>query len=99
MVISYNNSQLQLVDLETNQVTLSTFEGVDSTYDGTPATQINRIIAHKTQSLIITAHEDKHIRFFDYRSGKSVHSMVAHLDAVSTLDVSPNGQVLVTAGA
>lgn len=53
--------------------------------------QINRVVCHPTLPLTITAHEDRHIRFWDNNSGKMVHSMVAHLDAVTSLAVDPNG--------
>jgi len=37
--------------------------------DGTPATQINRIVSHPTMSVLVTAHEDKFIRIFDLTTG------------------------------
>jgi hypothetical protein len=40
--------------------------------DGTPATQINRIVSHPTMSLLVTAHEDKFIRIFDFVTGLSL---------------------------
>ena len=43
-----------------------------------------------------SAHEDRHIRFFDNGSGKMIHSMVAHLDAVTSLAVDPNGLYLLS---
>jgi len=46
--------------------------------------------------LTITAHDDHHIRFFDNNTGKMVHSMVAHLDAVTSLAVDPNGLYLLS---
>lgn len=98
LIVSFNNSQLKLFDIETGQVIVDRFEGDDETYDQTPATQINTCIAHPTQSTVVTGHEDRMIRVFDLQSGKKVHSMVAHLDAVSSLDISPNGQVLVSGG-
>ncbi|KAF5280493.1 hypothetical protein FQA39_LY18038 [Lamprigera yunnana] len=42
------------------------------------------------------AHEDRHIRFWDNNTGKMVHSMVAHLDAVTSLAVDPNGLYLLS---
>ena len=94
---TYSNASMKLYDIETSKAVM-TFKDSDCTYDGTHNTQINRVICHPTQSLAITAHEDKHVRFFDTRSGDCAHSMVAHLDAVSTLDISPNGLVVVTGG-
>lgn len=37
--------------------------------DGTPTTQINKVLSHPTLPIIITAHEDKYICFFDSKSG------------------------------
>ncbi|KAK2181776.1 hypothetical protein NP493_382g02052 [Ridgeia piscesae] len=51
---------------------------------------------HPTLPLTITAHEDRHIRFFDNNTGKMVHSMVAHLEAVTSLAVDPNGLYLLS---
>ena len=59
---------------------------------------MNRLIYHPTLSLILTAHEDRSIRFFDINSGKCIHSMIGHLDAVTALDLSPSGLVFTTGG-
>jgi striatin 1/3/4 len=37
--------------------------------DGTPATQVNRVVSHPTMSFLVTAHEDKFIRIFDILTG------------------------------
>lgn len=37
--------------------------------DNTVATQINRIISHPTMPIVISGHEDRHIKFFDLKSG------------------------------
>jgi striatin 1/3/4 len=97
MVISYSDSSLVLFDVNTGAET-GRFQKADSTYDGTTATQINKVICHQTLPMVITGHEDKHIRFFDPRNEDTVTSMVAHLDAVSCMDISPNGLVLVSGG-
>lgn len=61
------------------------------------ATQlIHRVKCHPTLPLTITAHDDHHIRFFDNNTGKMVHSMVAHLDAVTSLAVDPHGLYLLS---
>ena len=38
--------------------------------DNSPSTQINKVVSHPTLPLTVTAHEDRHIRFFDNNSGK-----------------------------
>lgn len=58
--------------------------------------QINKILSHPTLPITITAQEDRHIKFYDNASGKLVHSMVAHLDAVTSLAVDPNGLYLMS---
>jgi len=96
LVASYSNSKAHVFDLETGKSVLSLQS--DATCDNTTNTQINQIITHPTLSLAITAHEDKHIRFFDLNSGKCVNSMVAHLDAVSCISINPNGLNLISGG-
>ena len=98
ILVSFNNSQLQLFDIETGKAVVETFRGAATTYNNNIQTQINRVVAHPIMPVAVTAHEDRNIRFFDTRSGECNHSMVAHLDSVSALDISPNGLVLVSGG-
>ncbi|XP_073194478.1 striatin isoform X5 [Lepidochelys kempii] len=58
--------------------------------------QINRVVSHPTLPISITAHEDRHIKFYDNNTGKLIHAMVAHLDAVTSLAVDPNGLYLMS---
>ena len=46
--------------------------------------------------LTVTAHEDRHIRFFDNKSGKQTHSMMAHMEAVTSLAIDSNGLYLIS---
>lgn len=55
-----------------------------------------RVRAHPTLPLLVTAHEDRHIRFWDAVSGRCAHAMVAHLDAVTGLALDPNGLFLLS---
>ncbi|KAK4002370.1 hypothetical protein OUZ56_004204 [Daphnia magna] len=95
MVTSYNSAACILFDLETGQpvTRLETDKGVEDSVFGR---QINRVISHPTLPLTITAHEDRHIRFYDNNTGKLAHAMVAHLDAVTCLAVDPNGLYLLS---
>ncbi|KAL1930162.1 hypothetical protein VTP01DRAFT_1316 [Rhizomucor pusillus] len=97
LAVSYSNAEIQIFDIETGQV-VTTLKDPNSSHDGTPATQINKLVAHPTMPLIITGHEDRYIKFFDLKSGKCAFSMSAHLDAVSCLDVDPSGTALVSGG-
>ncbi|XP_027425456.1 striatin-3 isoform X4 [Callorhinus ursinus] len=66
------------------------------TYGLQSSNHINRVVSHPTLPVTITAHEDRHIKFFDNKTGKMIHSMVAHLDAVTSLAVDPNGIYLMS---
>jgi WD40 repeat protein len=87
MVVAYE-SQIVLHDLETKkQLVRFESEGIGG---------VNRIICHPTLGLTITAHEDRHIRFWDNSTGKMLHAMVAHLDAVTSLALDPHGLYLLS---
>ncbi|XP_064858794.1 striatin-like isoform X3 [Oncorhynchus nerka] len=92
MVTSFTSGQVGLFNMETQQLVLS-LESAAKT--GTPC-QINKVLSHPTLPITITAEEDKHIKFYDNNTGKLVHSMVAHLDAVTSLAVDPNGLYLMS---
>ncbi|KAJ3019679.1 UNVERIFIED_CONTAM: hypothetical protein HDU68_010566 [Siphonaria sp. JEL0065] len=92
IAISYQDSGCRVVDVETGKVVVA----VESreTFDGTFATQINKIVLHPTLPLLISAHEDRFIRFFDINSGTCVHSMLGHQNAVTSLSISPSSSGL-----
>ncbi|XP_057567709.1 striatin-4 isoform X2 [Hippopotamus amphibius kiboko] len=91
IVASFRSGDTILYDLEAGSALLT----LDSRGNSGP-TQINQVVSHPSQPLSITAHDDRGIRFLDNRTGKSVHSMVAHLDAVTCLAVDPNGVFLIS---
>ncbi|XP_045768547.1 striatin-3 [Maniola jurtina] len=84
--VVYNDGKLLLYDLETGQAVLRV--ACDSA--------AHRVRAHPTLPLLVTAHEDRHIRFWDAGSGRVAHAMVAHLDAVTGLALDPNGLFLLS---
>uniref|UniRef100_A0A452HIH6 Striatin N-terminal domain-containing protein n=1 Tax=Gopherus agassizii TaxID=38772 RepID=A0A452HIH6_9SAUR len=90
VVAAFRTGNTVLYDLETSQPIL-TLESRAATGD-----QINHVVSHPTQPVTITAHDDRGIRFLDNRTGKALHSMVAHLDAVTCLAVDPNGVFLMS---
>ncbi|KAF9355083.1 hypothetical protein BGX34_010655 [Mortierella sp. NVP85] len=96
MVVSYSNSVIKLFDIETGKEILA-FKS-DESYDGTPATQINKVVCHPTLPVVVSGHEDRYIRFFDINSGACSFSMLSHLDSVSSLDIDPAGLVLCSGG-
>lgn len=94
MVVSYTSSNAYVFDIETNTVVTMLESKIAE--DPGVGSQINCVISHPTLPVTITAHEDRHIRFFDNNTGKLLHSMVAHLDAVTSLAVDPNGLYLLS---
>ncbi|KAK2512318.1 hypothetical protein Q9966_016413 [Columba livia] len=57
---------------------------------------INQVVCHPGQPVVVTAGDDRAIRFLDTRAGHVVHSMVAHLDAVTCLAIDPSGGFLMS---
>ncbi|XP_070179388.1 striatin-3-like isoform X2 [Littorina saxatilis] len=94
LVASYTTSNTYIFDMETGKEILMLETRNNS--DNSGSNQINRVINHPTMPVTITAHEDRHIRFFDNNTGKMIHSMVAHLDSVTSLAVDPNGLYLLS---
>ncbi|XP_063295794.1 striatin-3 isoform X2 [Pelobates fuscus] len=93
-VASFTSGCIVLYDLETAQSLLQLSAPSDS---GPPfSSHINKVVSHPTLPVTIAAYEDRHIKFFDNKSGKMIHSMVAHLDAVTCLAVDPNGIYLMS---
>ncbi|XP_028147840.1 striatin-3 isoform X1 [Diabrotica virgifera virgifera] len=90
IVASYSSLNCVIFDTETGKP-VTRLESTAPDGVNSRARQINKVVCHPTLPLTITAHEDTHIRFWDNHTGKMVHSMVAHLDAVTSLAVDPNG--------
>ncbi|KAK2145167.1 hypothetical protein LSH36_697g00020 [Paralvinella palmiformis] len=101
LVVSYSSANTYIFDIETAKQIIMLESKQENEYFLSPlesgvAGQINRVISHPTLPITITAHEDRHIRFYDNNTGKVVHSMVAHLEAVTSLAVDPNGLYLLS---
>uniref|UniRef100_A0A9J7X042 Striatin n=1 Tax=Cyprinus carpio carpio TaxID=630221 RepID=A0A9J7X042_CYPCA len=100
MVTAFTNGRTGIFNMETRQLVLE----LESQAAGEPGLsrnlnapcQINKVLSHPTLPITITAQEDRHIRFYDNNTGKLIHSMVAHLDAVTSLAVDPNGLYLMS---
>ncbi|XP_057699942.1 striatin-like [Corythoichthys intestinalis] len=91
-VASFSDGHVCIFDMETQQLILK----MESAGTADSPHPINKVLSHPTLPVSITAHEDRHIRFFDNNTGKLAHSMVAHLDAVTSLAVDPNGIYLMS---
>ncbi|XP_032939774.1 striatin-4-like [Catharus ustulatus] len=89
LVAGFRSGATVLYDLEVTKATLVSPNGGGSG-------QVNQVVAHPSQPLTITASDDRGIRYLDNRTGKVVHSMVAHLDAVTCLALDPSGAFLLS---
>ncbi|CAF3662839.1 unnamed protein product [Rotaria sp. Silwood1] len=83
-----------LYDTETGQIVRQFVN--DHSSIGDENYRINRLISHPCQPIIITAHDDRKIRYFDSNSGRMIHSMVAHLDSVTSLAIDPQQTCLLS---
>uniref|UniRef100_A0A8C9U562 Striatin n=1 Tax=Scleropages formosus TaxID=113540 RepID=A0A8C9U562_SCLFO len=92
MVTSFSSGRTGLFNMETRQLVLSLVSAEESG----SACRVNKVLSHPTLPITITAQDDRHIKFFDNNTGKLIHSMVAHLDAVTSLAVDPNGLYLMS---
>ncbi|KAJ7990395.1 hypothetical protein DPEC_G00299860 [Dallia pectoralis] len=90
-VVSFDCGETLLYDLNTGQVVMALDTG---TKDGSQL--INCVVSHPLEAISITAHENRTIRYMDNKTGKVVHSMVAHLDAVTCLTTDPKGTYLIS---
>uniref|UniRef100_A0A672N5T2 Striatin n=1 Tax=Sinocyclocheilus grahami TaxID=75366 RepID=A0A672N5T2_SINGR len=99
MVTAFTNGRMGIFNMETRQLVLeleSQAAGIPGTSQALSEILINKVLSHPTLPITITAQEDRHIRFYDNNTGKLIHSMVAHLDAVTSLAVDPNGLYLMS---
>uniref|UniRef100_A0A4W6EMG8 Striatin 4 n=1 Tax=Lates calcarifer TaxID=8187 RepID=A0A4W6EMG8_LATCA len=98
VVVSFDGGETLLYDLNTEQsVTIKQMRlkwRCSSSFAGSEL--INRVVSHPSEPISITAHENRTIRFLDNKTGKVVHSMVAHLDAVTCLTTDPKGTYLIS---
>uniref|UniRef100_A0AAQ5YYE9 Striatin N-terminal domain-containing protein n=1 Tax=Amphiprion ocellaris TaxID=80972 RepID=A0AAQ5YYE9_AMPOC len=92
MVASFSTGHIGLFNMETQQLVLK----LESAGPPDAPCRINKVLSHPTLPITITAQEDRHIQFFDNNTGKLIHSMVAHLDSVTSLAVDPNGLYLMS---
>ncbi|KAK3531638.1 hypothetical protein QTP70_025875 [Hemibagrus guttatus] len=90
-VVSFDAGETVLYDLNTEQSIM-----VLETQTKDDNQLINCVVSHPSQPISITAHENRTIRFMDNKTGKVIHSMVAHLDAVTCLTTDPKGSYLIS---
>lgn len=90
LISSYNDGSISLYDIEGSTTPVLSFEKVPN------SGIIFSLAVHPTMPIVISAHQDRHIRLWDINTGKCIHSMVAHLDQVTSVDCDPNGLYLLS---
>ena len=95
VVVSFNTAAAVIYDAETGSVIMR-LDTAQDPVSGQKVGPINSVLSHPTLPLTITGHEDRHIRFYDNNTGQLVHSMVAHLDSVTSLAVDQHGLYLIS---
>ncbi|KAI0818800.1 WD40-repeat-containing domain protein [Irpex lacteus] len=94
VAVAYQNAVIKIFDIETGKEVIKL--NPDATQDGVPAGQVNSIVSHPTMPILVTGHEDKYIRMFDITTGQCTHSILAHLDAVTSVSLDVAGFALVS---
>eukprot|EP00096_Caligus_rogercresseyi_P005300 TRINITY_DN2052_c0_g1_i1.p1 TRINITY_DN2052_c0_g1~~TRINITY_DN2052_c0_g1_i1.p1 ORF type:complete len:707 (-),score=206.30 TRINITY_DN2052_c0_g1_i1:2409-4529(-) len=90
MITAYSNAACIIYDVETGKPVIK----LDT--QGKDIGAITRVACHPTLPMIVTAHDDRHIRFFDNYTGKLTHFMCAHLEAVTSIAIDVNGLYLIS---
>lgn len=102
IVATYQSSKCVIYDTETCKSVLRFDAQQETTGTAAAGAVVNqfkyiyKVICHPTLPIIITAHEDRHIRFWDSKNGSLIHSMVAHLEAVTSLAIDSHGLYLLS---
>ncbi|KAH8412919.1 hypothetical protein KR009_006809 [Drosophila setifemur] len=94
IVVAYNSAHCIVYDTETGKQVVRLEAAQEMS--GNTGKFINKVVSHPTLPITITAHEDRHIRFWDNTSGTLIHSMVAHLEPVTSLAVDAHGLYLLS---
>ncbi|XP_042798850.1 striatin-3 isoform X2 [Panthera tigris] len=79
MVTSFNTGSTVIYDLETSQSLVMLSSQIDSGLQSN--NHINRVVSHPTLPVTITAHEDRHIKFFDNKTGHDCSIRLWNLDS------------------
>lgn len=94
IVVAYNSAHCIIYDTETGKPVVKLEAAQEM--NGNVGKFINKVVSHPTLPITITAHEDRHIRFWDNITGSLIHSMVAHLEPVTSLAIDAHGLYLLS---
>lgn len=86
LAASFTDGSLVIYDIESSDINQPVVK-----FKTEKSSRINSIIVHPTMPVMVSAHQDRQIKFWDINSGKSIHEMVAHLDEVTCVACDPNG--------
>ncbi|XP_015793205.1 striatin isoform X1 [Tetranychus urticae] len=86
LVSSFTDGSIHIYDVES-----STFNQPLVTLKSADLARANSIDVHPTMPVVVSAHENHKIKFWDLNSGECIHEMVAHLDEVTSVACDPNG--------
>jgi len=95
LVVGWSTAACVIYDAET-AVVVTRLDTSQDPVSGQTVGPVNSVLSHPTLPITITGHEDRHIRFYDNNTGALVHSMVAHLDSVTSLAVDQHGLYLIS---
>ncbi|OMJ90507.1 hypothetical protein SteCoe_7094 [Stentor coeruleus] len=90
-VVGYTTPYLNIFDKTTGKPSIIRFVKENEVCER--VNQINCIVASGDTSLVVSGHEDKHLRFFDVNSCSCVKDLVGHTDSISSLWMSGNSLV------
>ncbi|KPM03979.1 striatin-3-like protein [Sarcoptes scabiei] len=87
LLSSFDDGSLALYDIEAHDASkpVLSFDKISD------SGSIYSIAVHPLMPIVITAHSYRFIKLWDINTGQCIHSMVAHLDEVSSVDCDPNG--------
>jgi len=94
LAVSFTKGFIQIYDINSSNYSqpVLIFESLNKN------SKINSIVVHPTLTIIVSAHEDRNIRFWDYTTGKCTHEMTAHLAEITSLDIDLEGLYLLSCG-
>jgi striatin 1/3/4 len=91
LLVAYSNKKAAILDIESGGIVLN-FEFPPNEDIG----DIFKILSHPTMPVTILAGSDRKIRYFDNHTGRQIYGAVAHMEAISTLAIDPNGLYLMS---
>ncbi|TKR70876.1 hypothetical protein L596_022843 [Steinernema carpocapsae] len=89
---AYDRGYAAIMDIETGDTVMK----FDFGEENASTNAITKILSHPTMPVTITAGDDRKIRYFDNNTGQLIHGTVAHVEAISSLAIDPNGLYLLS---